>query len=76
MHIGGEGSADKLATAVRKVWDGVEIRAGNHNQRQRSAAHRLLLQTRLLAKPLKTFSAPRDKRPMACSKLSLVARQK
>jgi hypothetical protein len=25
---------------------------------------------------LKTFSAPRDKRPMACSKLSLVARQK
>jgi len=28
MHIGGEGSAEKLATAVRKVWDKVkEIRA-------------------------------------------------
>src|SRR5205814_4482532 len=30
MHIGGEGSVDKLATAVRKVWDKAkEIRATN-----------------------------------------------
>jgi len=30
MHIGGEGSAAKLATAVRKVWDKIkEIRAAN-----------------------------------------------
>src|SRR2546426_6146800 len=30
MHIGGEGSAEKLATAVRKVWDKIkEIRAAN-----------------------------------------------
>src|SRR5438094_8748604 len=30
MHIGGEGSADKLAAAVRKVWDKIkEIRAAN-----------------------------------------------
>ncbi len=30
MHIGGEGSAEKLAAAVRKVWDKVkEIRAAN-----------------------------------------------
>jgi hypothetical protein len=30
MHIGGEGPADSLATAVRKVWDEVkEIRAAN-----------------------------------------------
>ena len=30
MHIGGEGSADKLAAAVRKVWDMIkEIRAAN-----------------------------------------------
>jgi len=30
MHIGGEGSATKLATAVRKVWDKIkEIRAAN-----------------------------------------------
>ena len=30
MHIGGEGSADKLAAAVRKVWDKIkEIRSAN-----------------------------------------------
>jgi hypothetical protein len=30
MHIGGEGSAEKLATAVRKVWDKIkEIRAAS-----------------------------------------------
>jgi len=30
MHIGGEGSAEKLAAAVRKVWDKIkEIRAAN-----------------------------------------------
>src|SRR5437762_8751561 len=30
MHIGGEGSAEKLASAVRKVWDKIkEIRAAN-----------------------------------------------
>ena len=30
MHIGGEGSADKLAAVVRKVWDKIkEIRAAN-----------------------------------------------
>src|SRR5947199_4042440 len=30
MHIGGEGSAEKLATAVRKVWDKIkETRAAN-----------------------------------------------
>ena len=30
MHVGGEGSADKLAAAVRKVWDKIkEIRAAN-----------------------------------------------
>src|SRR5437867_11896004 len=30
MHLGGEGSAEKLATAVRKVWDKIkEIRAAN-----------------------------------------------
>jgi len=30
MHIGGEGPVEKLATAVRKVWDKAkEIRAGN-----------------------------------------------
>ena len=30
MHIGGQGSAEKLATAVRKVWDKIkEIRAAN-----------------------------------------------
>jgi len=30
MHVGGEGSAEKLATAVHKVWDKVkEIRAAN-----------------------------------------------
>ena len=30
MHIGGEGSAEQLATAVRKVWDKIkEIRAAN-----------------------------------------------
>src|SRR6266700_2808239 len=30
MHLGGEGSAEKLSTAVRKVWDKIkEIRAAN-----------------------------------------------
>jgi hypothetical protein len=30
MHIGGEGSVEKLATAVRKVWDKIkEVRAAN-----------------------------------------------
>ncbi len=34
MHIGGEGSAEKLSTAVRKVWDKVkEIRGANPQPR-------------------------------------------
>src|SRR5437867_3977344 len=34
MHIGGEGSAEKLAAAVRKVWDKIkEIRAANSQLR-------------------------------------------
>src|SRR5881296_2439056 len=51
MHIGGEGTAEKLATAVRKVWDKIkEIRAANPQPRTTFGDSPLLSQSSITGK--------------------------
>src|SRR5438477_8027967 len=51
MHLGGEGSAEKLSTAVRKVWDKIkEIRAANPQPRTTFGDSPLLSQSSITGK--------------------------
>src|SRR5438876_1092176 len=51
MHLGGEGSAEKLSTAVRKVWDKIkEIRAANPQPRTTFGDAPLLSQSSITGK--------------------------
>ena len=53
MHIGGEGSAEKLATAVRKVWDKIkEIRAANPQPTTTFSSTPLSAQSSITGKPI------------------------
>jgi len=56
MHIGGEGSAEKLAAAVRKVWDRIkEIRAANPQPRTTFGDAPLLSQSSITGKTVETI---------------------
>jgi hypothetical protein len=56
MHIGGEGTVDQLATAVRKVYDKIkEIRAANPEPRNTFAAAGLPDKNAITPEPLSTI---------------------
>ncbi len=56
MHIGGEGSAEKLAAAVRKVWDKIkEIRAANPQPATTFGSTPLPAQSSITGKPIEAL---------------------
>jgi hypothetical protein len=62
MHIEGEGSAEQLATAVRKLYDKIkEVRASNPQPRDSSGAKSLPEKSSISAEPLnQVFGMPGD----------------